>query len=479
MASRKSTNHLRTLFLTAFAALVISGCGGGGSAEAPVVSIPDPVQMATVTVLLTDAPSDEFDQIFVSISSIELLGGSEQVVLFEGDETIDLLMLENFADLFAISDDVPPDSYNKIRLRITDIELVQRDDDGNIVESIHPDLPANGKLDLNPRGPIEIAPGANVVLQLDMDARRSIHIVGTGSDRYKFRPVVFVDVVNEEFDTKSVRIKGDVIALDEANGTIEVCQQNPTSSDNDSGSGLEHCVIVNTNDQTGFFDSNAESAAFADLLVGDSVTVIGMFDSEDSSMFYATVVAIDTEGDFGRYEGVVLSAVDSNNTFSLLLNPGQGFTADTEIGVNVQPGTGLSDDNGNPLDIDAIQPNIEAEIDGLIVLNTTDPDVLRAIYIALEIESDDDSSSDDEVRLAGQVMSVDVATNSLTLATEDGDRCLVMDDDADIFLITVVTDGTTTDSIDLTDVAIDAAAEAYGEEQADGCLHVSTLLVLE
>lgn len=478
------------------------GCGGSGSGSGPdtlpAIDAPQTIPGAKVTVLLTDAPSDEFDEINVTISSITLLGGDGPVVLFEGIETIDLLMLENFADLFAITNDVPAGSYNKIRLQIDDLQLVQKDDGGNITETIYPDLPANGKLDLNPQASIDLAPGDDVVLQLDIDAKRSIHIVGTGNGRYKFRPVVFVELLDDDFDGKAVRINGEVVAIDDSAGTFDLCQQSPSSadsdsdsdsdsdgdsdsdsdSDNDSDSDVDdegECLTVNTNSETGFFDSNAESAAFSDLMLGDSVLAIGRFINGDVSMFEATVVAIDTDNVFARYEGVIQSAPDANNTFDLLLDPGQGFVADTVIGVVVEPGTGIADDDGNPLDASFIEPGVVAEIDGLLMLSNAEPDVLKAIYVALKLN--DDYIDDEEVSISGQILSIDEATESLVLATGEGDRCVVLDEDAKIFLITVINDVSTTDAISLTDVALDAMADIYGEESVDGCLVAGTILI--
>lgn len=498
-------NHInwmfKRLFFVAVMTLLVSSCGGSGAgsegapASDPVAdtNVPDATDAtdgAKVTLLLTDAPSDEFDEINVTISSISLLGGDEQIVLFEGLETIDLLMLENFADLFAITEDVPAGSYSKIRLQIDDLQLVRKDDDGNITETIYPDLPGNGKLDLNPRDSIELSPGDDVVLQLDIDARRSIHIVGTGNGRYRFRPVVFVELFDEANDGKAVRINGEIVAIDESAGTFEVCQQSPSSSDDDSESDSNgnsntdgdvddegDCLTVNTSENIGFFDGNADSAAFADLMVGDSVLAIGQFVYGDESMFNSSVVAIDSDDVFGRYSGVVVNAPDANNTFDLLLDVGQGFVSDSVISVMVTPGTGVADEKGERLDTSFIEPGVEAEIDGLLMLSNTDPDVLKAIYLMLDIDNDGDSD-EEEVSISGQVLSIDESTNSLVLATTESDRCVVLDEHTEIFLITVVDGVSSTDAIPLSEIEIDAMADVYGDESVDGCVVSRTILVI-
>ncbi|MDH3646020.1 MAG: DUF4382 domain-containing protein [Gammaproteobacteria bacterium] len=465
--------------------LAINGCGGGGGSttELPVELAPPPVEKATVTVLLTDAPSDHFDEINVTISSIQLLGGSDPQTLFEGSETVDLLQLENFSDLFVVADDIDAGTYDKIRLRISDLELVGLDEDGNVVESIHPSLPANGKIDLNPRGSFEVAGGDHLMLQLDMDARRSIHMTGNG--RYRFRPVVFVDVLSDRFDGKNVRINGEITAIDEANSTMEVCQQRPSSSSDDNAlmdGRTAHCVTVVIDDETGIFDSDGNAAAFVDLQVGDQVTVIGRFamDDEfgdDGRLFVADVVTIGPPGTFERLEGTVLSAVDADNRFDFLIAPGQGFADGSTISVELQPGTHVVDDDGEPVGADQIQPDIIALVEGVVALSGDSTDTLRAAYVVLDLMSEDGMGDDDEIMLSGEVLTVDVANAGLTLSTDDGDRCVRLDDDTGIFEITVGDETSLTNSIELGDVIAGSPADVYGTEDIDGCIDASVIIV--
>ena len=64
-----------------------------------------------------------------------LVGKDGQVTLFEGEQTLDLLQLADFSELFAVSDQVPPGTYSKIRLQVSDLVLrdTDRDEDDNIV----------------------------------------------------------------------------------------------------------------------------------------------------------------------------------------------------------------------------------------------------------------------------------------------------------------------------------------------------------
>ena len=503
MHMRKRFPGWQNFLAIALLSLAVVSCGGSsgdeggtspaGVAQDPVAAPPTTTaQTATVTVLLTDAPSDDFAQINVTVTGIELLGGPERVLLFEGSETVDILALENFADLFSVTNDVPAGNYSKIRLYISDLELVREDAVGNVIETIYPALPANGKLDLNPRGDFDIAPGENVLLQLDMDARRSIHIVGTGNGRYKFRPVIFVDVLTGDSDGKIARVNGEIIAIDEANSRFEVCQQRPSASasnsndsdkdkdkdKDDDGDNQQHCVVVHVSDLTGLFDENADNIAFADLMLGDQVTVIGRFADADiyaAVLLEAVVVARGSNGTFERFDGTVTSAADANNRFGFAFAAGQGFADGTMVEVELLPGAGIADDEGQLVGADQIQQDVVAEIEGLLMLSSTEPDTLRAIFVVLDLS--DDMPGDEEIRIRGEVLGVDAASSSLTLATTDGDRCVNLLDDGRVFLISVTADDSTTDPIALADIPLNSQADIYGQERLDGCFGASIVLV--
>jgi hypothetical protein len=89
------------------------------------------VVAGAASVFLTDAPRDDFDEILVTITCLQLLGGGAPVSIFCGRETVDLKDLENFSDLFVYAEDVPVGTYSKIRMCVNKIELV---DDGSVTE---------------------------------------------------------------------------------------------------------------------------------------------------------------------------------------------------------------------------------------------------------------------------------------------------------------------------------------------------------
>ena len=459
-----------TLLMMALLSLV--ACGGGSDSNNGIQAPPPVAQAASVAVVFTDAPSDAFDEINLSIESIELLGANDPVILFEGLETINLLDLENFADLFAIADDVPADDYSKIRLRLTDIELVRLDGDGNVLEAIHPKLTGNGKLDLNPRQPIVISAGDSLLVQIDVDAKKSIHVVGQGNGGYRFRPVVFVDVISGSLVGKLVRISGEVTQLNDDG--FELCQARPmSSSQDDTAPSDEQCVDVVVDTDTGVFDVNGDPATLDTVMIGDEATVVGHFATDGPRTLVADVVELGARDAFDRLKGVVTTAVDDQGQFEFAVDDGQGFDMDTILLVQVQQGTGIFSRAGEPLEQADIQPDVAAEIDGVIVPDMDDGnDSFKAALIVLDV------ADVEETMLTGEIMTADAENGSLVLATDAGDRCVNVEDTTDIISITNDDDGgSLTEPTDFDALQPGVRADVYGTPETDGCLSASSIII--
>ena len=270
--------------------LIALACGGGGGSSDGTTTT------GTSSVFLTDAASDRFDEILVTITSLEFRGNGKPAEIFSGRETVNLKDLENFSDLFVFSDAVPTGRYNKIRLAVDDIALVEGD------EVIHVDPPAGGKIDLLPRSPFEIREGINLVIEIDMDAKKSIHIVETRrGEMYRFRPVVFVTIQDTHPPAKLARVHGEIIEIIDPM-TFELCSTvfiaARTDSDSDSddldepregGIGDRHrCMTVELDDATTLFDANGDPTTTDSVVVGEEVTVVGAYhivdDNHDNMM---------------------------------------------------------------------------------------------------------------------------------------------------------------------------------------------------
>jgi len=250
MTISENFHSLRPTLLGLAAALSLSACGGGGSSSdgnGSAIGGGDSPSLTTgtVAVLMTDAPTDAFCRIYATVESIDLLGTSGTPTnVFVGPETVDLLQMRNYTDFFSIDTAVPIGSYEKVRLTLSDLALVECNDAGEPeAEELweHPRLPGNGKMDLNPRGMFEVIGGETLIIELDMDMNKSLHVHQTGNGRWQFRPVIFVTIRPD--DMKLVRVYGRVGNL--GDNAFNLCPVEPASSTDDDGAvaGTE-CIEV-------------------------------------------------------------------------------------------------------------------------------------------------------------------------------------------------------------------------------------------
>ena len=117
--------------------IFIVSCGsgggdGGGANSSGLNALGGASGPATVSILLTDASSDDYDEAIATITSIVLIGEHGHQEIFSGSVAVDLLKLRDFVELLAVHDQVEPDVINKIRLRLASLVLIKRDDQGGI-----------------------------------------------------------------------------------------------------------------------------------------------------------------------------------------------------------------------------------------------------------------------------------------------------------------------------------------------------------
>ncbi len=487
----------------ALVALFLVACGGGGSGSGAVSG-----GTGSVAIAMTDGPAEDFDAINVTLVRIELLSDSGRVTVYEGQKTFNLLELADKAELFAIRNGVPAGRYSKIRLTLTDIELVKKDSDGNIIETAHPKLPGNGKLDLVPRGDFTVYTSETLVVQIDMDANKSIHIVGTGSGKYQFRPVVFVDVMTETRFGKLVRVHGFIEDLDDRDGEFELCQTDIAvrHDDDEEDDRSRGCIQVDVEETTSIFAPNGQQVPFRDLVDGDEATVYGKFRREDEDddddsddqddsdgpgdndddddnhdrhgheiddlELVAVVIELGPEGTFQRLDGVAQSTVDVDDRFIMSIDPGQGFVAGSEVEVQLQRGTKIINRYGEPLSFDAIAPGVAMMVDGVLDLSV-EPDALYAALIII------DTDAARLTKLTGILGDNPDGSCGLTLMTESGDRSMRYDDHTRAFIVHALGSSGGSEEVPVAALPSGLPADAYGVEASDGCFDAETIIAFD
>ncbi|MEW8344699.1 MAG: DUF4382 domain-containing protein [Candidatus Thiodiazotropha sp.] len=275
-------NAIASLSLAGIITTGLISCGGGGSSDTATTTTVQ--STGTVGILLTDKPADPslFLAMNATIDRVELIGsgaGDEVVLYSDEPQTVDLLSLKNESIPFTFRDDVPVGTYCKIRLTLSDLELVLVDDtpdDMTDNETYHPRLPGNGKLDLLARDCFSVEEGNVITVQIDMDGGNSIHVIGNNNG-FNFRPVVFVDVLHEGFESKLVRLQGEISEVMPEEDALLLCGALPVRR-----SDSMECVKVKLNEDSAFFDNlNHDGAprSLDELLmeekVGESVVVVG------------------------------------------------------------------------------------------------------------------------------------------------------------------------------------------------------------
>ena len=269
------------------AALLGIACSGSGRSGG----------LGSVAVLVTDAPSHHFDRIELRISRVELIG-VHRVEIFSGSEAIDLLDLEQFSNPFFVAADVPVGEYHKVRLTVDEMTLAREivaGDGSREVEALRPQLPGDGVIDVVPRGPFFVVPGATLVLEVDVDAEKSIHGEDPGADAYDVRPIAFMRVVDgSDAIEKRARVRGRIreflgptafaLCSEEIRATRLAAPQGANAS-------VASCMTVNVAREAEAIDERGEPLAVEALMEGDEVTAVGRLQLERAAMALATTPA--------------------------------------------------------------------------------------------------------------------------------------------------------------------------------------------
>ncbi|MBI5895119.1 MAG: DUF4382 domain-containing protein, partial [Desulfobacterales bacterium] len=340
--------------------LALTACGGGGGSSEDTSA--QGSTAGTMAVMLTDSPADEYDHIWIDITRAELLpeNGSDPIVIFNPDQPVryDLLSLraedEQDGGALLTLADVPVGVYGKIRLEIAENQGSASAEAHVVVgEKILVDgsseftyfkLPS-GKIDLNFRGGVQVAVGSTIVVTVDIDCAKSIHVSGNHKN---FRPVVFVNVEIVADFQLCPRV---------LHGTIESLVLNDDGQTVGFNLAIPHsniAVPILLNEETDYIDAEGNSVDAQTLEVGDWVHARGKL--QEGGLLASMVVV----GDVDLFSGTVTQAV-TGDQFALDLDFDHNPDGQTII---LRPETLIlwaCDVRFTP---DAIQPGMRARIIG-------------------------------------------------------------------------------------------------------------------
>lgn len=135
-------------------------------------------------VYLTDAPA-AYDEVWVTISRVEISRDEIWTTLVDEPQTVDLLTLRD--DVTAVLGDaaLTPAAYGQLRLIVDSASLVI---DGVVEPLTIPSAAQTGiKLNLD----LTVEPDTDYALVLDFDAEASVHRTGNGG--WKMQPVIAIE----------------------------------------------------------------------------------------------------------------------------------------------------------------------------------------------------------------------------------------------------------------------------------------------
>jgi hypothetical protein len=391
MSGKTITKSILLLAICAAMGFFLTGCGGGGGSGGS--SVESSSGTGSVALLLADGPADDYDHIFITITEVLLIplegSGREPVVIYRNPSglTVDLLDLRDEDFLVTVRSGIAARRYEKIRLVISDIQPV-----GGPCSSLKL---SSHKIDLNPRGHIEVVAHRTVSIRLDVDANKSINI----SASCNFRPVVFVDIEHgaplrpcprvltgtiERFVRRDGIIVGFVLDLEKQRGELD----------------------VRVTDDTAVFDQNGEFGGreLLDGQEGERVHVRGRLD--DNARLQASVVVL---GRVLMVKGDVDGPVD-DATDLFPFTPFRGEVLVGQHDVEVADETLVLIGCDTEVEKEAIQDGMIARVLGKLV-RTDGVDVLRSVVVFLQARE-----------ISGQITSIvdEIGGKTVTVEQETG-----------------------------------------------------------
>ncbi|UCG71424.1 MAG: DUF4382 domain-containing protein [Chromatiales bacterium] len=441
-----------------------SGSGGGGPTTGQVV------------VTLTDGPTDIYERMLVTITSMTLIGSGGQQVLYDGPPvTFDLLQLRDRADL-AFSQRVTAGDFSKIRLELAGLTLMDLGDDPlnpiDDVVVVLDNLPANGKIDLNPQGPFTVTPGETTVIELDMDARRSVQVVENGNGGLKVRPVIFTNIYQGDviLPSRLVRVFGTVEAVNETAQTMKVCETEFVAQlDGPAPVDPTSCIQIFANGAS-HFGTDGVAIPFADIVTAfnasDSlkVTSIGFASLPGTAAADDIVLELDavvdelgprrdnTMAGWETTTGTVTSDPFTTGCASSQCVDFLASEAGADITVQLQAESRVFTRDGTELGQGDLSAGLAGAFDGLRVDNGGTEELRASLFVAGPDAGDATVSG----RLTAVDLDVPFGTNTFDILTvhADGVEAVEVCVTADTDVLRILTDGATVTIADLLDPAV-------------------------
>jgi hypothetical protein len=477
---------MKRFLVIGFAALLISACGGGGSGGGAAGV--GGVQTGTVTVTMSDGPIDGYSKIIMVIDEIRLLSdGGQDIIVLDEPKEVDFLALSNFSEML-IKREVVAGTYSKIRLILNSLTLVKTDAAGNVIESDPVKLNGLQKIDINPQGPFQVRGGEEIIINIDLDLDRSIHIVSAGnSGNILFRPVIFATISAQAAFDKLFRVEGTIDSVNVGPQTLNVCDIRRVSDDGAPGPNPQDvCVFTDPDSATSYFDMDSIplTNGFSGLAVNDPVVMYGKFvEGAATDTFVPAVIAIGSRDTFVRERGIssdfVPDPADAGAPGTMSLDEVNSICkvipAQREVSVAAETAVFIEDDNGDATRI--VRTDIESchatEAEGSVVDVGLASEFLRSFIV---LQGAPVVAEEELVGSLAVTSGAPAGHYTLTTTPATTEQCVIVSDDTKI--TEIVTDsGTGTTSVTILDtVPSGVEVSVIGVRDGDDCLAASEVI---
>jgi hypothetical protein len=423
-----------------------------------------------VTLLITDGVTDEFDEVNLTVRSVSFLGENDghETIVFDESRVINLLALQNHSDLM-VTAVIAAGTYDKIRLHVTKVELVKEGQTPIITK-----LPANGKVDLNPRGTFEVIPNGNQTIELDVDAEKSIHIVkkGNGDYSYNFRPVVFVNIIG--VDQKLVLLDGKVVARSETG--FQLCE---VSDEEEVVHHDDACLDVLLTGDTVVQDDLIDIVSPKEVNDGDFVTVLGKASEKYINALHVVIEGHDKAvSNLALFTGDAISDFDVDH-FMMDADDGDGVMVQplSALTVAIVDGSGVRvyDKYGDVVDAGTIVVGTGIDVFGLAEPDVDNASKVKAAFVILDNEERAD-------KVSGTIAAISQSESQVTVSVVNdsfsGDVC-VDTKDAIIFILAMVDGKVVSKEISIINLEVGMRIDAYVQDTGLSCQLAEVVLVAD
>ena len=367
--------------LIPLAAALLAGCGGGDD-DTSVTIISNPGTGSAV-IIVTDAPAEQFAQIWLTVTRVELVGAGGAFTLFEGRRVFDLLSLRDDALLLALGRDVPAGEWSKIRLHVEDVELVWLPEQGELLEAEVAAVGGHGQIELSPSGPIRVRAGELVFVQLDLDAARSVHVDESGTPRVQFRPVATADAFALAAPPRLVRLEGTVDEIDLAAQRLVLCGTHRAfrAEAREDRRARSRCSEVRVGPDTAIFAAHGAPAELADLARGDELAALGRFRVGPGEALVLDASWLH-QGGFDAGVAIAGVIVEGATGGELVVAPDRGEPIGAgERVVRLADGAAVFTREGEPLAPAGLVPGLRVRAFGALAHSGAEPDPLDASLV--------------------------------------------------------------------------------------------------